>query len=351
MGDKELIVKPLSLNKEFLEYLSFKGIKSLLLEPEQKKEVKKGFKIYCKDEEADVYLSSNYEDLNRLKEKGKFAFLLEIDSPEKISLAKKIASEGAESLFIITKDWRIIPLENLVAELRAFNTKLIAKANSVNEIPTLFGILEKGVDGVLVEIKDFDELDKALKGLRSKIKLELKIAQITEVRDLEMGERVCVDTTSILSYGEGLLVGNKANFFFLIHNESVGSSFTSPRPFRVNAGAVHSYTLMPNSKTKYLSELSSGDEVLIIDKEGYGKVVSVGRIKIERRPLKLVKAKVEEEEGSVILQNAETIRLISSDKNLLTVTELKKDDKVLVYLAEQKARHFGMAVDEFIIEK
>jgi len=50
-------------------------------------------------------------------------------------------------------------------------------------------------------------------------------------------------------------IGSRANFLFVVHNDSVGSSFTSPRPFRVNAGAIHCYTLAPDCTTKYLSEL------------------------------------------------------------------------------------------------
>ena len=53
---------------------------------------------------------------------------------------------------------------------------------------------------------------------------------------------------------------------FLVHNESVGSSFTSPRPFRVNAGAVHCYTLSPDGNTKYLSELETGKKYTLNSK-------------------------------------------------------------------------------------
>jgi len=349
VDSKELIVKPKNLDKAFLEYLHFKGIKSLVLNPEDLNKVDRGaFKVYSEKEEADIYLTSNYDESLSGK---RFAFTLNIDSPDKIELAKELAKKGAEALFIETKDWKIIPLENLLAEIKPYNLKVISKADKPEEIPTLLGILEKGVDGVLIEAKDFEDVERAIKGLKTKVKLELKVGKVKEVKDLDLGERVCVDTTSILNLGEGLLVGNKANFFFLIHNESIGSTFTSPRPFRVNAGAVHSYTLLPNGKTKYLSELSAGDEILIIDREGYGRVVNVGRAKIERRPLKLVKAEVEGEEGSVIVQNAETIRFIKPNGEVLAVTDIKKEDEVLVYLSESKGRHFGISINEFIIEK
>ena len=145
--------------------------------------------------------------------------------------------------------------------------------------------------------------------------------------------------------GEGLLVGSKANFLFLIHNESVGSSFTSPRPFRVNAGAVYCYTLLPDGKTKYLSEVESGAEVLIVNKEGVSRQVVVGRSKIETRPLRLIKAEINGEHGSIILQNAETIRVVTKEGSLVSVTDLKVGNEILAHMLRQAGRHFGMEVD------
>jgi 3-dehydroquinate synthase II len=179
----------------------------------------------------------------------------------------------------------------------------------------------------------------------------LQAARILEVRDVGIGERVCIDTASMLKTGEGLLVGSKANFLFLIHNESVGSSFTSPRPFRVNAGAVYCYTMLPDGKTKYLSEIESGAEVLIVNKEGMSRHAIVGRSKIETRPLRLVKAEMDGEQGSIILQNAETIRVVSKEGKLLSVTDLKVGNEILVHISRQAGRHFGLEVDEYVLEK
>jgi 3-dehydroquinate synthase II len=179
----------------------------------------------------------------------------------------------------------------------------------------------------------------------------LEGAKVTEIKDAGMGERVCVDTASMMKYGEGLLVGNKSNFLFLIHNESVGSSFTSPRPFRVNAGAVHCYTIVPDGTTKYLSELESGAEVLVVNSEGISRTSTVGRSKIESRPLMLIRAEAHGENGTVIVQNAETIRLVGKDKHLIAVTDIRIGDEIMVFTRPSSGRHFGMQVDEFILEK
>ncbi len=181
---------------------------------------------------------------------------------------------------------------------------------------------------------------------------DLKSAKILEIKEVGNGERVCVDTASMLGRGEGMLIGSRSNFLFLVHNESVGSSFTSPRPFRVNAGAVHCYTLSPDGTTNYLSELETGSEVLVINSHGKARRATVGRSKIESRPMLMIKAQIGNEIGGIIAQNAETIRFVRPDGHLVSVTHLKKGDTVLAYSKPATGRHFGMEVDdEYIVEK
>jgi 3-dehydroquinate synthase II len=214
----------------------------------------------------------------------------------------------------------------------------------------MFSVLELGTDGVIFTTNDENQVSK-LGTFLENVNFPLQAARIVEIKDVGPGERVCIDTASMLKTGEGLLVGSKANFLFLIHNESVGSSFTSPRPFRVNAGAVYCYTLLPDGKTKYLSEVESGAEVLVVNKEGVSRQVVVGRSKIETRPLRLIKAEINGELGSIILQNAETIRVVTKEGSLVSVTDLKVGNEILVHILRQAGRHFGMEVDEYILEK
>jgi 3-dehydroquinate synthase II len=120
----------------------------------------------------------------------------------------------------------------------------------------------------------------------------------------------------------------------------------------VNAGAVYAYILV-GEKTKYLAELKSGDDVVIVNSAGKTRRAVVGRVKIEKRPLMLVEAEVETagkpRPCSIILQNAETIKLMGTEKPI-SVVDLKPGDEVLVYITDA-ARHFGMAVEEMVIEK
>ena len=48
---------------------------------------------------------------------------------------------------------------------------------------------------------------------------------------------------------------------------------------------MHAYLQAPNGRTAYLSELSSGAEVLVVDAAGRTRTAVVGRIKLEARPL------------------------------------------------------------------
>ena len=111
---------------------------------------------------------------------------------------------------------------------------------------------------------------------------------------------------------------------FLVHAETEENPYVASRPFRVNAGAVHMYIRVPGNRTKFLCELSAGDPVMVYDYKGRGRLVYVGRAKVERRPMLLVEGKYENKKISAILLNAETIRLTRPDGTPLSVAELKE---------------------------
>ncbi|RPH52131.1 MAG: 3-dehydroquinate synthase II [Desulfobacteraceae bacterium] len=244
-------------------------------------------------------------------------------------------------------DWTVIPLENLIAK----GADVIAQVHSYEEACTVFGILEKGVRHILFYSDDIAQLKKTLSIVNSESeKVKLQEAEIVEVTPAGMGDRVCVDTCTSMVQGQGLLVGNSSSALFLVHAETVENPYVSPRPFRVNAGAVHAYTRVPGGKTRYLSELAAGDRILITDYRGNMTGGIIGRLKIEKRPLMLVKAAAGERQITTILQNAETIRLTSPDGTPVSVVSLKKGDKILI-AAEESGRHFGHKIDESITEK
>jgi 3-dehydroquinate synthase II len=311
----------------------------------------KNFKIIFESSDADLVICKTIPEIQDFKSIGKVAgFLKRVSNNDDIDEIGRASQAGADFVIVEAEDWKIIPLENVIAKLHKSNTKVYTTAKNADEIRTMFSVLELGVDGVIFSTDNEKAVDE-LRDYLDAFVFPIKSAKILDVRDVGTGERVCVDTTSILQLGEGMLIGSKSNFLFLVHNESVGSSFTSPRPFRVNAGAVYCYTVLPDGKTKYLSEIEAGSEVLIVKNNGSSRRVTVGRSKIETRPLRLIRADIEGETGTIILQNAETIRFIKSDGTLLPITEARVGEEILCYIKPPSGRHFGMEVKEFIVEK
>src|SRR5207245_4784587 len=180
--------------------------------------------------------------------------------------------------------------------------------------------------------------------------ISLTTASVTTVKPSGTGARVCVDTTEILEAGEGLLTGSSSEALFLVEGEVHANPHVNSRPFRVNAGPVSSYILAPNGKTRYLSELSAGETVLLIDRRGRTRNVDIARIKIERRPMILVEASTDIRKLTTIVKNGETVRLVTRDGSK-RVSEIKPGDEVLVRL-DEGGRHFGTKVaDEMVIER
>lgn len=259
-----------------------------------------------------------------------------------------VLASPPETVWVVRQEEReVIPLENLVAHGR----KIFAVARTPQEVVLYRGVLERGVHGIVLEAGSAGEMRALASAARVEAgRVPLVSARVAEITSLGIGDRACVDTCSLIEGSRGMLVGNSSAGMFLVCAENAANPYVSPRPFRVNAGAVHSYCRLPGGRTGYLSELSAGSEVLLVNERGEGETAAVGRVKVERRPLVLVRA---ESPGggrhSVILQNAETIRLVDASGGTVSVAKLSVGDSVL--LAEEKAgRHFGVPVEETIKE-
>jgi 3-dehydroquinate synthase II len=266
------------------------------------------------------------------------------------AFAEEAAGE-ADYTIVVGEDWTIIPLENLIARIGE-ETELVAGVTSAEEAQTAFETLELGSDAVLLDSDDPDEIRRAVE-VREEAEretLDLDWAEVTAVERTGSADRVCVDTGNLLDHDEGMLVGSMSRGLFFVHAETAESPYVASRPFRVNAGAVHAYVRTPDGGTKYLSELKSGDEVQVVDLDGHTREATVGRVKIEKRPMFRVEAEFEDgDRVETLLQNAETIKVPTRDGRT-AVTDLEVGDEVRVY-REEGARHFGEAVEESIIEK
>ena len=276
---------------------------------------------------------------------GKDIFEVDIVDKEAEEEALRLSRTGY--VIVRTGDWTIIPLENLVAQ----SDRIIATVTSADEAAVALNALERGTAGILLKTDDPAEIRRVADVIAGQgAEVILMPFEVTRIVPVGMGDRVCVDTCSLLADGEGMLVGNTSSAFLMVHPETLENPYVAPRPFRVNAGAVHAYTLLPDGKTAYLTDLAAGDKVLIAGHTGATHDAVVGRVKIERRPLLLVEAEAGDVKVSLVLQNAETIRLVAEDGGAISVARLAVGDRVLGSVAEG-GRHFGIAVAETILEK
>ena len=159
--------------------------------------------------------------------------------------------------------------------------------------------------------------------------LDLSTFTVDSIEEAGLGDRYCLDFLSVFSQNEGVLVGSSAQSLYLVHSETIPSTFVPTRPFRVNAGSPHSYIMMADGSTKYLAELSAGDVVLAVKTSGITRGVVLGRIKIEQRPMLKVSCKISTKShqnantSHIFMQQAETVRLITEASAAVSVTDLK----------------------------
>ena len=247
-----------------------------------------------------------------------------------------------------TSDWTVIPLENLIAR----SDRVFARVTSEDDALLALGALETGVAGLLLATDDPAVVARVAAFVKAgEERIPLVSLNVESIRPIGMGDRVCVDTCSLFSEDEGLLVGNTSSALFLVHAETLENPYVAPRPFRVNAGAVHAYCLLPGGRTAYLADLAAGDAVLGVGARGGSTAAAIGRVKVERRPLLLVEATADDgRRAGIVLQNAETIRLVREGGGAVSVASLQVGDRVLGALLEG-GRHFGHAVRETILER
>jgi 3-dehydroquinate synthase II len=139
------------------------------------------------------------EDITAGKEHGTF---IVIKGKEDEIRASKLAGK-VDIAVVSVVDWKVIPLENLIASFQGSGTKLLANVRDLTDVSLFFGALEHGVDGIALEPGspgDVIELRKVLDG-HSTPKVSLADASITLIRQLGMGDRVCIDTCSLLRIG------------------------------------------------------------------------------------------------------------------------------------------------------
>jgi 3-dehydroquinate synthase II len=312
-----------------------------------------GIKTASTSEEADITVLSvfDFKKLKELKSKGRtVAVKMIIEGKKDEETVIEAAEFNSDYVIVGTPDWKIIPLENLIAKTRG-KTKLLAEVSSAKEAKVALETLELGSDGVILKTASPKELEETAKFAKKAASvLELVTVEVVDVKEIGTGARACIDTCELMKLGEGMLLGCQSSGLFLVQAEVHESPYVETRPFRVNAGPLSLYVLVSPTRTRYLSELKAGEEVLVVGREGNVRLTNVARSKIEWRPMLLIEADYNGKTLKLIAQNAETIRVVTPEGSK-AVTDLKKGDKILARV-EEGGRHFGTLVkEEAVIER
>ena len=270
-----------------------------------------------------------------------------ISAERQSEILQQIAKPDRPDVLITGDRLDVLSLENLVAE----DNRFYAQVRSPQEAETALNIMQRGVGGVVLKPRSEADIWEVARIVQADAaSIPLVDAEIIDIRQGGVGYRVFVDTICYMDQTQGALVGNTTHGYFLVLSESIDNPYTGKRPFRVNAGGVHAYLYQPQDRTEYLSELATGDPVLVVSDDGSTITTRCGRAKIEKRPMLLIKAKYQDTVISIYLQNAGTVHLSCNGKPK-PVSRLAVGDSVKAYIRGVEGRHCGMAVDEEIIEK
>src|SRR3989449_5695380 len=156
-------------------------------------------KIASRLEGMDILVTSNSDHVSSAK-RNKTPVALEVTigdqkDLEKISQALELRPDY---LLINCPNWKIIPLENLIAEARG-RSKLLARTTSFDESRVALSTLELGADGIALACQDINEILKTRNlVIGDSEDISLSTARVAGIKLIGTGSRVCVDTTEIL---------------------------------------------------------------------------------------------------------------------------------------------------------
>ncbi|MNO73415.1 3-amino-4-hydroxybenzoic acid synthase [compost metagenome] len=278
------------------------------------------------------------------------AFYAYIYDEDSMNLAYR---EGVKHPYVLVefKHETNIPLELIIAKLQQADVNILKLVQTVDDALVSKEVMEVGCDGIVLRSSkesDITELNSIAESLEQG-QLDIVVAKVTRVQHLGPGERACIDTTSLLSKEDAMIIGSTSGGGLLVCSETHYLPYMNTRPFRVNAGAVHSYVWCPHDTTAYITDLRVGSQVSVIDIHGKVRTVNVGRMKVEVRPLLLIEAEYEGNKVNAIVQDDWHIRIFDGNKQPQNATSFKVGDEILAYVCES-GRHVGVKIEETITE-
>lgn len=281
---------------------------------------------------------------------GKTGLIEQVDDHD--SLMRVVDHLGRVDLVAIRfKDPTNIPLELVLAKAQHTKTKVAKVVDAVSDAVVSLMTMEAGADIIVLNSADLNDITSlaASAADAQRTQLTLKPASVTRVAHSSMGTRMCVDTTSALTQDEGMILGSTSAGGLVTCSETHFLPYMNLRPFRVNAGALHLYIWGPDDRAVYLSDLRAGSEVLVVNASGHTRAVTVGRVKVERRPLLMIEAEIDGQAVNTFIQDDWHVRMMGAGGEIRPSSEIKPGDQLLGYL-DTPGRHVGIRIDETIEE-
>lgn len=298
-----------------------------------------------------MIMAENLDLLKELQAVGHtVVFYAKVFDNESMKRAQ-IESEKFSYSVIELADQTNIPLELLIASLQNTSTLILKIVKSLNDAKISLALMEVGCDGVVLQSDNIMQISNINAFLNEKGsgKLVLVNVKVIRVQHVGRGSRVCVDTTAMLRQNEGMIIGSTSRGGVLVSSETHYLPYMNLRPFRVNAGALHSYTWSIKNTTEYLADLKVGSTVLVVDTDGNTREICVGRIKIEERPMLLIEAEYKGVKINTIVQDDWHIRIFGKDGKVVNASNIVPGDELLGYICEG-GRHVGIKINETIDE-
>lgn len=379
---------------------------AILIDPDQQKRVKSAKQLVVYVERVNqlenladgIWVFTPKEEIRqKAKDAGrKTGLFIDVEDLEsEFPYCVEVCRRGDDFVVIDIEHATYIPYEQLLVETEGLPTRILRSVpikelrgtvDEINQSLNAFATMERGV-GVLFRSQSVEAIESLGRNLahRQSSKMDLVTAKVEDVQHTGLGHRVCVDTTTLMTAEEGMIIGSTGWGGIFVCSETHYLPHMNLREFRVNAGGVHSYIWGPD-KHLYLSEMKAGSEVLAVDIHGGTRMVTVGRAKIERRPLLRIRCSVSmdqitnddvrqmiidsqracldvtpkgekiavEDQNCVyintFLQNDWHVRIMGADGKIRHTTLIKPGDELLAHV-DVPGRHMGGPVTEHIFEK
>src|SRR5438128_10360623 len=149
-------------------------------------------KIASRLEGMDILVTSRFDHVSSAKRnKTPVALEVTIGNQKDLERISQALELRPDYLLINCSNWKIIPLENLIAEAKG-RSKLLARTTSLDERRAALQTLELGAEGIAQASHDTNEILKTRDLILGEPDdISLRTATVTTVKPIGTGARVC----------------------------------------------------------------------------------------------------------------------------------------------------------------